>query len=75
MENKFKYIKIIAIIIMIILLVPLPMRLKDGGSIRFQSVLYSVTKINRLNEDINSENIRGWEVEVFNMKVYSNIKE
>lgn len=49
------------------------MRLKDGGSIRFKSLLYSVTKINRLNEDINSENIKGWEVEILNMKIYSNI--
>lgn len=74
MENKLKYRKIIVILIIIILLFPIPMRLKDGGSIRFQSVLYSVTKINRLNEDIDSENIKGWEVEVLNMNVYSNIE-
>ena len=74
MKNKLKYGKIIVILIIIILLFPIPMRLKDGGSIRFQSVLYSVTKINRLNEDIDSENIKGWEVEVLNMKVYRNIE-
>lgn len=74
MKNILKYRKTIVILIIIILLFPIPMRLKDGGSIRFQSVLYSVTKINRLNEDIDSENIKGWEVEVLNMKVYSNIE-
>lgn len=74
MNNKLKHMKIIVILIIIILLFPIPIRLKDGGSIRFQSVLYSVTKINRFNQHINSENIKGWEIEVLNMKVYSNME-
>lgn len=74
MEKRLKYRKLIVIFLIIILLFPIPMRLKDGGSTRFQSLLYSVTKINRLNGDIDSENIKGWEAEVLNMRVYSNIK-
>ena len=42
---KKKIILIIIIVIAIILLVPIPMRLKDGGSIRFQALLYNITKL------------------------------
>lgn len=74
MENKSKYRSIIVILLIIILLFPIPMSLKDGGSIRFQALLYSVTKVNRLNDYIDAENTKGWKVEVLNMQVYNNIK-
>lgn len=52
------------------------MGLKDGGSIRFQALLYSVTKVHRLNNDLEAENefLKGWEVELLSVKVYSNVK-
>jgi hypothetical protein len=45
MKNKSKFRNIIIILLLLILLFPIPMRLKDGGSIRFQALLYSVTKV------------------------------
>ncbi|WP_129724832.1 hypothetical protein [Xylanivirga thermophila] len=76
MENKSKFRNIIIILLLFILLFPIPMRLKDGGSIRFQALLYSVTKVHRLNNDSEAVNefLKGWKVEVLNLKVYSNVK-
>ena len=76
MKNKSKFRNIIIILLLFILLFPIPMRLKDGGSIRFKALLYSVTKVHRLNNDSEAENefLKGWEVEVLNVKVYSNVK-
>ena len=48
MKSKKIWILII-VIIALILLFPIPMRLKDGGSIRFQAALYSVTKYHKLD--------------------------
>ena len=56
MKNKSKFRNIIIILLLFILLFPIPMRLKDGGSIRFQALLYSVTKVHRLNDDSEAEN-------------------
>lgn len=74
-EKKFKFRNIIIILILIILLFPLPVRLKDGGSIRYQSILYSITKVHRLNT-LETENmyLKGYEVKILNMKVYNNMK-
>ena len=44
MKSK-KIWAIIIVIIALILLFPIPMRLRDGGSIRFQALLYSDLKI------------------------------
>lgn len=75
MKNKFKLGKIGIFLLLLILLFPLPGRLKDGGSIRFKSLLYSVTKVQRLNNLTDGGMyLEGYEVEILNMKVYSNVK-
>lgn len=46
---KKKNILIIAIIVLlIILLFPIPMKLKDGGTVEYKALLYSVTKYHKL---------------------------
>ena len=47
MKKKMIFI-IAAILIMAILLTPVRMRLKDGGSVRSKSLVYEVTKIHQL---------------------------
>ena len=39
---KKKIIICIAVVVALVLLIPIPMRLKDGGSVVYQAVLYSV---------------------------------
>ncbi len=40
---KKKLAKIIMVIIALILLFPVPIRYKDGGTVKYQAILYSVT--------------------------------
>ena len=46
---KKKLIIVSIIIIALILLIPIPMKLKDGGSIEFKAILYKITKYHRLS--------------------------
>ena len=43
-----KVIKIAIIIIALILLIPIPLRYKDGGTVKYQAVLYSITDYHAL---------------------------
>lgn len=45
--NK-KVIRIAIIIITLILLVPIPLRFKDGGTVKYQAILYSITDYHAL---------------------------
>ena len=72
---KKKVLTIVIIIIALILLFPIPMRLKDGGSIRFQALLYSVTKYHKLNHYAESGYIDGIGIEILGVEIYSIIDE
>jgi len=71
---KKKWIIILIIIISLILLVPIPMRLKDGGSIEFKALLYTVTKYHRLTVEEYGETkyIDGLGIKILGMEVYNN---
>ena len=70
---KKKAIIIGVIILAFLMLVPFPMRLKDGGSVRYKAVLYSVTDLHRLS--IQEDGTAGYEdgliIEILGMKVYN----
>lgn len=66
---KKKSILIVIIIIVLILLFPIPMRLKDGGSIRFQALLYSVTKYHRLDYSTESGYVDGIGIEILGAEI------
>lgn len=72
---KKKIVTIVIIIIALILLFPIPMRLKDGGSIRFQALLYSVTKYHKLSHTVEGGYIDGIGIEILGMEVYNNTDE
>lgn len=68
---KKRNILIIAIIVLlVILLFPIPMKLKDGGSIEFKALLYSVTKYHKLALE-NSEKgyIDGVGIKILGMEI------
>ena len=46
-ERAFAVIAAAITIVLLILFVPLRMNLKDGGSVRYKSLVYEVTKIHR----------------------------
>ncbi len=60
------------------MLFPIPIHLKDRGSIKFKALLYTVTKYNKLlpiNEKTENDYIKGIKVEILGTEVYNNIDD
>lgn len=74
MKKKVKII--IPVVVMLILLTPIRMNLKDGGSVRYKALLYEVTKIHQLdlveNDDRVKPYIEGLEIKILGMRIYKN---
>ena len=66
---KCKKIWIIVVIISLILLFPIPMRLRDGGSIRFQALLYNITIYHQLNHQVESGYVDGIGIEILGLEI------
>ena len=69
---KKKNIIIILIVSFILMLIPIPIRLKDGGSIEYKTLLYKYTKIHRLSEISRSGYEDGWELSILGIHVGGN---
>ena len=63
---------VIIIIIALLLLCPIPMRLKDGGSIRFQALLYSITKYHKLDHSTENGYVDGIGIEILGVEIFNN---
>lgn len=75
MKNK---IFLIVILLLAVLLIPIPNSKKDGGSVVYSAVLYSVEKVHRLNPDVDSdkvEYIEGTIVKIFGVEVFNNVDD
>lgn len=72
MEKKKIFI-ILIIAILMLLVIPVPLKLKDGGSTKFVSLLYSVTKIHRLNHQSSIGYEDGWKIEILGVQVYNEV--
>ena len=68
---------LIAVIVVrgLVLLFPIPQRLKDGGSIRYAALLYQITDVHRINPDIEAEQpyLEGIEIEILGVRVFRNV--
>ena len=71
--KKKKIIIIVAIIIFVLMLIPIPNRLKDGGSVEYNAVLYQYTKIHRLSEKSSTGYEDGWELKILGIHVCGEI--
>lgn len=65
------------IVVLVILLTPIRMNLKDGGSVRYKSMVYEVTKIHQLAPEVDGVKpyIDGFEVKILGMTVYRETNE
>lgn len=75
---KKKTLGIIAIIaVLVIILTPVRMNLKDGGSVRYKSLVYEVTKIHQLTPGVEGVKpyIDGFEVKILGMTIYRETNE
>ena len=60
----------------IVLLVPIPMRLKDGGTVVYHAVLYQVEDVHRLCavDTAGDEYLEGMIVRILGMEVYNSVE-
>ena len=71
---KKKIIIAIAIVIAVVLLFPIPLRVKDGGTVKYQAILYSISDVHRLaptDNDVGYED--GIIIEIFGIEVFNNV--
>lgn len=73
---KKKVIIGICILLAIVLLIPIPMHLKDGGTVVYNAVLYQVEKVHRINTKSTEEvdYLEGTIVKIFGIEVYNDVK-
>ena len=71
MKKKFSVV-IVIMVVLVILLTPVRMNLKDGGSVRYKALVYEVTKIHRLSSEVEDVKpyIDGLEIKIIGMTVY-----
>jgi hypothetical protein len=67
---KKKIIRITIIIIALILLFPIPLRYKDGGTVKYQALLYSITDYHALRGVDGYDT--GIEIKILGITVYEN---
>lgn len=73
--KKKTAVAVICTILALILLIPLPMRLSDGGSTEYHALLYSVTDVHQLAPaEAEKEFEEGIIVEILGFKVFNNVR-
>lgn len=70
---KKKVIIAIIVIILLVLLVPVPTRLKDGGTVEYKSLIYTISKVHRLNHNSESGYNDGWIIKILGKQIYNNV--
>lgn len=66
-----KKIIIIVCVILVIMIIPVRLQLKDGGTVEYKSILYKVSKVHRLID--NGFDI-GTEIRILGIKVFDNVE-
>lgn len=77
-----KAIVIVCILIALVLLIPFPARLKDGGTVHYNSILYDVYDVHRIKPVENpladgtfeTEYLEGIIIEIFGVEIFNNVK-
>ena len=66
----------ICVLLAIVLLIPIPMRLKDGGTVVYHAVLYQVEDVHRLSavDAPEDEYLEGMIVRILGMEVYNSVE-
>lgn len=66
----------ICVLLAIVLLVPIPMRLKDGGTVVYHAVLYQGEDVHRLGavDTAEDEYLEGMIVRILGMEVYNSVE-
>ena len=71
---KKKVSTTVCILMSALLLIPIPLRLRDGGTVKYQAVLYSVSDVHRLTsteKDVSLET--GLIIKIIGIEVFNNV--
>ena len=71
---KRKAIIVLCVLFLAVLLIPIPLRLKDGGTVKYQALLYSISDVHRLVPSKASGYEDGVILEILGMQVYNNVR-
>lgn len=75
---KKKMITIACVILALVLLIPIPMKLKDGGTTEYKAVFYKISDVHALTTMEDRKNgkefYEGAIVEILGFEVYNNVK-
>ena len=78
MKKKKRHVIIIVAILSLILLFPIPMHLKDGGTVVYRAMLYKVSDVHSLTsiEDMEDgkEYNEGTIIEILGFEIYNSVK-
>ena len=69
-----KAIVIVCILIALVLLIPFPARLKDGGTVHYDAILYDVYDVHRISIDESKDFDEGIVVEILGYEIFNNVK-
>lgn len=69
---KKKIILILVICLVVVLLIPIPSQLKDGGSVQYNAILYQITDYHRIN--MPDGYIEGIGIKILGLEVFNNSK-
>ena len=75
---KKKVIIGICVVLVICLLIPIPMRMKDGGTVVYAAALYQVEDVHRIHAGDSSEEvsfIEGTIIRVLGIEIYNNVPQ
>lgn len=70
---KKKVIIVITLLVLLALLVPVPMHLKDGGTVEYRSLTYKISKVHKLNNASKAGYEDGIIIEILGIKIYDNV--
>lgn len=70
---KKKILIILIFVSLLVLLIPVPLHLRDGGSVEYRAVLYTITKVKSLNLESVTGYSEGTIVKIFGLEVFNNV--
>ena len=74
---KKKAIIIVCVFLAIVLLFPIPMRLRDGGTVQYKAILYTVSDVHSLatveDQEAGKEFNEGIIIEILGFEIVNNV--
>ena len=74
---KKKAILIVCVLLAIVLLFPIPMRLRDGGTVQYKAILYTVSDVHSLatveDQEAGKEFNEGIIIEILGFEIFNNV--